>query len=545
MENIQAILSSDLTWIILLPLIGSLIVYVSPTKPARWIALAFSAATWMLSLIVFFRILGQGSGFGDLQNLPDFIHRDWINFQAGSVNFKIDYFLGIDGLSLPLVILNGLLTMLAVIGGWEKKRTKEYLALLLFLEAGVMGVFMALDLFLFFLFWEVELAPMFLLIGFWGSDVIKHGMPGRIYSAWKFLLYTFFGSVFMLIGIILLYLHQQGGSATANMQYLAMPGNMLTGTIHLPLIGVTMSLQLLTFLLIFIAFAVKIPMFPFHTWLPDAHTDAPTEVSVILAGVLLKMGAYGLIRVCLTLFPVGVHDFAGWLAVIAVINILYGAAICLVQTDMKKLIAYSSVSHMGIILLGVAAAAGAGNGIFQGAGDEAFRTAALTGATIQMFSHGIITALLFFCVGVIYDHAHTREIAAFGGIAKRTPMLATLFTFAAMASLGLPGLAGFVAEYMVFTSSFRIWTIPTTVAVFTMILTAAYLLWMIKRVFFGPFNPKWNWLPDANFRELIPLFALAGLIVFVGIYPAPLIGVITNSVGAIMANWHTAMAVVR
>ena len=242
---------------------------------------------------------------------------------------------------------------------------------------------------------------------------------------------------------------------------------------------------------------------------------------------------------------VGVSQFAGWLAVIAVINILYGAAICLVQTDMKKLIAYSSVSHMGIILLGVAAAAGAGNGIFPGAGDEAFRAAALTGATIQMFSHGIITALLFFCVGVIYDHAHTREIAVFGGIAKRTPMLATLFTFAAMASLGLPGLAGFVAEYMVFTSSFRIWTIPTAVAVFTMILTAAYLLWMIKRVFFGPFNPRWNWLPDANLRELIPLVALAGLIVFVGIYPAPLIGVITNSVGAIMTNWHSAMAMVR
>jgi NADH-quinone oxidoreductase subunit M len=545
MENIQAIFSSDLTWIILLPLIGSLIVYVSPTRPARWLALAFSAAVFVLSLTVFFRILGAGKGFGDLQNLPDSIHVGWISFLAGSINFKIDYFLGVDGLSLPMVILNGLLTMLAVIGGWEKKRAKEYLALLLFLEAGVMGVFMALDLFLFFLFWEVELAPMFLLIGFWGSDVIKHGMPGRIYSAWKFLLYTFFGSVFMLIGIILLYLHQQGSSATASMQYLALPANTLTGNIQIPLFGITMSLQLLTFLLIFIAFAVKIPMFPFHTWLPDAHTDAPTEVSVILAGVLLKMGAYGLIRICLTLFPVGVHDFAGWLAVIAVINILYGAAICLVQTDMKKLIAYSSVSHMGIILLGVAAAAGAGNGIFQGAGDEAFRTAALTGATIQMFSHGIITGLLFFCVGVIYDHAHTREIAVFGGIAKRMPMLATLFTFAAMASLGLPGLAGFVAEYMVFTSSFRIWTIPTTVAVFTMILTAAYLLWMIQRVFFGPFNPKWNWLPDANARELIPLLALAGLIVLVGIYPAPLIGVITNSLQAIMLNWHTAMAVVR
>jgi len=545
MENIQAIFSSDLTWIILLPLIGSLIVYVSPTKQSRWIALAFSAAVFVLSLTVFFRILGTSNGFGDLQNLPDAIHVDWINFQAGSVNFKIDYFLGVDGLSLPMVILNGLLTMLAVIGGWEKKRAKEYLALLLFLEAGVMGVFMALDLFLFFLFWEVELAPMFLLIGFWGSDTIKHGMPGRIYSAWKFLLYTFFGSVFMLIGIILLYLHQQGSSATASMQYLALPANMVTGNIQLPLTSVTMSLQLLIFLLIFIAFAVKIPMFPFHTWLPDAHTDAPTEVSVILAGVLLKMGAYGLIRVCFTLFPFGVHDFAGWLAVIAVINILYGAAICLVQTDMKKLIAYSSVSHMGIILLGVAAAAGAGNGMFPGAGDEAFRTAALTGATIQMFSHGIITSLLFFCVGVIYDHAHTREISVFGGIAKRTPMLATLFTFAALASLGLPGLAGFVAEYMVFTSSFRIWTIPTTVAVFTMILTAAYLLWMIKRVFFGPSNPRWSWLPDANLRELIPLLALAGLIVFVGVYPAPLIDVITNSVGAIMTNWYNAMALIK
>src|SRR5947209_16664682 len=214
-----------------------------------------------------------------------------------------------------------------------------------------MGVFMAFDLLLFFLFWEVELGPMFLLIGIWGIETIKHGMPGRVYSAWKFLLYTFFGSVFMLMGILLLYFANinNHGAATASMQYFSM--HFLNSPIQIPLIGVTMSLQLLTFLLIFLAFAVKIPMFPFHTWLPDAHTDAPTEVSVILAGILLKMGAYGLIRICFTLFPLGVHDFAGWLAVIAVINILYGAAICLVQTDMKKLIAYSSVSHMGIILL--------------------------------------------------------------------------------------------------------------------------------------------------------------------------------------------------
>src|SRR5215469_494036 len=529
------ILQSDLTWIILLPVIGSIVVYMLPAKLARWAALVFSATTLVITLWVFLSILQTGGGFGDLQNLKDSVNQPWINFRAGSLHIKVNFFLGVDGLSLPMVILNALLTMLSVIGGWEKKRVKDYMALLLFLEAGVMGVFMALDLFLFFLFWEVELAPMFLLIGVWGSDTIKHGVPGRVYSAWKFLLFTFFGSVFMLAGIILLYVNK--GGVTASMPYFIT--HQITGSVQIPLTTVTMSLQLLTFLLIFIAFAVKIPMFPFHTWLPDAHTDAPTEVSVILAGVLLKMGAYGLIRICFSLFPEGVHEFAGWLAVIAVINILYGAAICLVQKDMKKLIAYSSVSHMGIILLGVAAAAGAGNGIFQGPTDMAFRQAALTGATVQMFSHGIITGLLFFCVGVIYDHAHTREIAVFGGVAKRMPMLGTLFTFAALASLGLPGLAGFVAEYMVFTSSFRIWTIPTIIAVFTMILTAAYLLWMIKRVFFGPFNKKWDWLPDANVRELVPLLALAVLIVIVGLYPKLLIDVITPSLQAIM---HTAVA---
>src|SRR5881227_1563886 len=434
-----------------------------------------------------------------------------------------------------MVVLNALLSMLAVIGGWEKKRVKEYMALLLLLEAGVMGVFLALDLLLFFLFWEVELAPMFLLIGIWGAEVIKHGMPGRIYSAWKFLLYTFFGSVFMLAGILLLYF--TGGGTTADMQHFST--HFVTGNVQIPLIGVTMSLQLLTFLLIFVAFAVKIPMFPFHTWLPDAHTDAPTEVSVILAGILLKMGAYGLIRVCLTLLPGGIHEFAIWLAVLAAINIIYGAAICLVQSDMKKLIAYSSVSHMGVVLLGVAAAAGT---ITSSNQVSPFGMAALTGATIQMFSHGIITGMLFFCVGVIYDHAHTREISVFGGVAKQMPLLATLFTFAGLASLGLPGLAGFVAEYITFTSSYQVWNVVTIVSVFTMILTAAYLLWMLKRVFYGPFNTKWSWLPDANLRETIPLFALAAVIVLVGIYPKFYIDVITPSLSQIM---HGVSAAIR
>ncbi len=528
------IFASDLTWIILLPVLGSVAVIAAPRSIARWLALGFSAATFVLSLVILFNIATNGhpQPFGNLNNLPDSIHTSWIDIKAGAVDIKIDYFLGVDGLSLPMVILNALLTMLAVIGGWEKVRVKEYMALLLVLEAGVMGVFMALDLLLFFLFWEVELAPMFLLIGIWGSEVIKHGMPGRVYSAWKFLLYTFFGSVFMLAGILLLYFTNVNnhGTATASMQYFAT--HYFNGTINV--FGITMGLQLLTFLLIFLAFAVKIPMFPFHTWLPDAHTDAPTEVSVILAGILLKMGAYGLIRICFTLFPFGVNAFAPVLAVLAIINIIYGAGICLVQTDMKKLIAYSSVSHMGIILLGVAAAA---TSIDLTHGTlNAFGMAALTGATIQMFSHGIITGLLFFCVGVIYDHAHTREIAVFGGVAKRMPMLATLFTFAGLASLGLPGLAGFVAEYMAFTGSYQSLPVVTTICVFTMILTASYLLWMLKRVFYGPFNTRWNWLPDANLRECIPLFALAAVIVFVGIYPTPLVNVITPSLNHILTH---------
>jgi len=345
-------------------------------------------------------------------------------------------------------------------------------------------------------------------------------MPGRIYSAWKFLLYTFFGSIFMFAGILLVYF--KAGGLDASMNFLSQ--HLVGGTVSF--LGITMGAQLLIFLLIFMAFAIKIPMFPFHTWLPDAHTDAPTEVSVILAGVLLKMGAYGLIRVCLAVAPAGMQAFAPWLAVLAVINIIYGAAICLAQKDMKKLIAYSSVSHMGIVLLGVAAAAGLGG--------ANFRMMAITGATVQMFAHGIITGMLFFCVGVIYDHAHTREIKAFGGVAKRMPLLATLFTFAGLASLGLPGLAGFIAEYMTFTSSFASWPVVTIICVFTMILTAGYLLWMLKRVFYGPFNVKWNGLPDVNLREAIPLFALAVLVVFVGVYPAVLVNMITPSLQALM-----------
>ncbi|HEX7735515.1 MAG TPA: NADH-quinone oxidoreductase subunit M [Ktedonobacteraceae bacterium] len=528
------IFSNALTWTLLLPVIGGVIALLVPEKVARWAALLFTLATFAVTIGVFVNILATGGfgGFGDLAHPQFEVKVAWIHFVANSLQFNVDYHLGVDGLSMPMVLLNALLTVLAVIGGWKKMRVREYMALLLLLEAGVMGVFISLDLFLFFLMWEVELAPMFLLIGIWGSDTMKHGMPGRIYSAWKFLLYTFFGSIFMLAGILLLYfmVGQQTGTYDASIAYLSQ--HLVSGDISV--LGITVGAQLLIFLLIFMAFAVKIPMFPFHTWLPDAHTDAPTEVSVILAGVLLKMGAYGLIRICLSVAPAGAQAFAPWMAVIAAINILYGAAICLAQTDMKKLIAYSSVSHMGVILLGVAAAA-------SGLGGPDFRMAALTGAVVQMFSHGIITGMLFFCVGVIYDHAHTREIAAFGGVAKRMPLLATLFTFAGLASLGLPGLAGFIAEYMTFTSSYASWPVVTVVSVFTMILTAAYLLWMLKRVFYGPFNPRWDWLPDANVRESIPLIVLAVLIVIVGIYPPILVDVITPTLQALMHGFGVAI----
>ncbi len=518
------IFSNPLTWVLFLPVVGALLGLAVPERFSRWVALFFAAATFALTLGIFFYIaITYNYDFGNLSSAKSIrlpIDVSWIRFQANHLQFNVHYNLGVDGLSLPMVVLNALLTMLAVIGGWKKPRVKEYLALLLLLETGVMGVFLSLDLFLFFLFWEVELAPMFLLIGIWGSETIKHGVPGRIYSAWKFLIYTFFGSIFMLAGILLVYFKTGGSDASiVNLSQHLVGGN-------ISFLGITASAQLLIFLLIFTAFAIKIPMFPFHTWLPDAHTDAPTEVSVILAGVLLKMGAYGLIRICLSVAPAGAQAFAPWLAVIAVINILYGAAICLVQKDMKKLIAYSSVSHMGIILLGVAAALGTSS--------AAFREAALTGATVQMFCHGIITGMLFFCVGVIYDHAHTREIAVFGGVAKRMPLLATFFTFAGLASLGLPGLAGFIAEYMTFTSSYASWPVITAISVFTMILTAAYLLWMLKRVFYGPFNSKWDWLPDTSLREMIPLISLAVVIVFVGIYPAFLIDMITPTLHAML-----------
>src|SRR5215469_2022345 len=332
-----------LTAIVFLPALAGLLVILAPERLTRWIAAAFTLAVFLLCLWLYFGLLnGSATNFGSVMNPQWYIDQPWINVTLNTFHFRVDYALGTDGLSMPMLILNGLLSFLAVIGSWRiEKRIKFYMAMLLFLETGVMGVFSAFDLFLFILFWEVELIPMFLLIGIWGGT-------RREYAAWKFLIYTLVGSSFTLAGIFFIYVRT--GASTALFTHYAAVATSITGSV--PFFGLSFSLPLVLFLLLFVGFAVKIPVWPVHTWLPDAHTEAPTAVSVLLAGVLLKMGAYGLIRICLGFVPHGATDFAPVLGIFAAINVLWGAGASMVQKDMKKMIAYSSVSHMGYVLLG-------------------------------------------------------------------------------------------------------------------------------------------------------------------------------------------------
>jgi NADH-quinone oxidoreductase subunit M len=513
-----------LTFIVFVPTFLGLFILLLPERVTRVTALVGSALVFALSLWLYFGLLGGSPiNYGTVLDPQWFISKPWINTTIGSFHFQINYALGTDGLSMPLIILNALLTLLAVIGSWHiSQRIKLYMALMLLLETGVMGVFASFDLFLFILFWEIELIPMFLLIGIWGGT-------RREYAAWKFLLFTLVGSSITLAGIFLLYV--ETGSQSAAFGYFASSAHQVHGT--LPFFGAAVSLPLVVFLLLLFGFAVKIPIWPLHTWLPDAHTEAPTAVSVLLAGVLLKMGAYGLIRVCLGFIPEGAMIFAPVLAVIAAVNVLWGAGASMIQRDMKKMIAYSSVSHMGYVLLGVAAAAVAGSAAIN------FRAAALTGATLQMFTHGTITGMLFFCVGVLYDKAHTRDIDIFGGIGQKMPALLLLFSVACFASLGLPGLSGFVSEYLVFTGSFGLLPAVTIASAFGIVLTAGYLLWTLKRAFYGPLNLKWSWLTDATVRERIPLVSLALVILLIGVYPAPLVNLLGPSLHQILTTVQT------
>ncbi len=433
----------------------------------------------------------------------------YINFEPGNNKLQFvervpwiksigaQYFLGMDGISLPMVILTALLTFLAVIASWNiQLRPKEYFVLILLLETGMLGVFLALDFVLFYIFWEVVLVPMYFLIGVWGG-------ARREYAAIKFFIYTLLGSVIMLVGILILYF--VSGLNTFSMIEL-IQGNY------------SQSIQNLVFIAFFIGFAIKVPIFPFHTWLPDAHVEAPTAVSVLLAGVLLKMGSYGFLRISLPILPEAFKRMAFAIAVLAVINIIYGALVAMMQHDLKKLVAYSSVSHMGYVMLGIAAAT----------------ATATNGAILQMFNHGCITGMLFLLVGLIYERTHTREIAELGGLMGKVPILAGILSFTALASLGLPGLSGFVGEFLVLLGSYGIYPLATAIAAGGIVLTAGYLLWTIQRVNLGVLKERYAELVDVNIRELSTLVPLVIVIIVVGVYPPPILNIINPTAIALV-----------
>lgn len=479
-----------LSLILWLPVIGALLVLLLGRERvmARSVALVFTAIPLVISTWLF---ISYDRAYDGIQFVERFT---WIP----AIN--AEYFLGVDGLSLPLVWLTCILGFLAVFVSWNvTHRVREYFALLLVLQTSVLGVFVSLDFLLFFLFWELELIPMYLLIANWGSPP---PVGRREYSAMKFLIYTLFGSAFMLLGMLALYFSNGNSWDLMAMQG---QGNLLAdGLIPVSLI----------FWLIMIAFLVKLPVVPFHTWLPDAHTDAPTAVSVMLAGVLLKMGGYGLLRIGVGIFPEEVLAVAGLFAAVAVVSILYGAAITIVQKDLKRLVAYSSVSHMGFVILGI----------------SAMNEVGLTGAALQMFTHGTITGLMFMMVGLVYDKAHTRQIPELGGIASKMPFITIMMMLAGLASLGLPSMSGFVAELVVFLGSFEVWPVAAVMGAFGVVLASGYILWMMQRAFFGPFNKALHGLRDATVVEGIAPVAILAVIFMVGVWPMVIIEVITPAI---------------
>ena len=426
----------------------------------------------------------------------------WI--RADDVGFTVKYALGVDGLSMPLVLLTSLLTVVAVLVSWKiELRPKEYFAWLLVLETSVLGVFSALDLLFFFAFWELELLPMFLLISIWGSG-------NRNYSALKFVLYTVFGSAFMLVGFLAL------GVSAETFDFREIR-SVDAAAAFLPAQAI--------FAFILIAFAVKLPVVPLHTWLPDAHTDAPTAVSVMLAGVLLKMGGYGVLRLLLTIMPDIGADADLALAIVGTVSIVYGAIVTMRQTDLKRLVAYSSVSHMGFVLLGVSALGVTG----------------LSGAAMQLVTHGLITGMLFVMVGLVYDRTHTREIGEMRGLVHHLPLLGAGMVFAGIAGLGLPALAGFVSEITIFLGAFGRHEAPVIVSLLGVLLAAGYILWALERTFFGPRDEKWSGLRDArHWWEFTPIVGLGLLIVLLGVYPSVVLDVLEQGVAPIARGLEAA-----
>ena len=474
-------MSGYLTAILFFPILGAVLLAGIPGSnrtAIRQATLLVSAIHFLIAAPLWWLYQPGGAEYQFVDRVP------WIE------SLGIEYHLGVDGVSILLTLLTVLLTPLAVLGSWRyiEHHVKEFHILLLVLTTGMLGVFFALDLFVFYVFWELMLVPMYFIIGVWGGE-------RRIYAAVKFFLYTFIGGLLMLVGILALYFHHQQAT-----------GMYTTSLADLLSVDVPGSLQLALFLAFAIAFAIKVPMFPFHTWLPDAHVQAPAAGSVILAGVLLKMGTYGFYRFAMPLFPDAAQAAMPWIAGLAVVGIIYGAMVALVQPNVKKLVAYSSVSHLGFVMLGL----------------YALNATGVQGSVIQMINHGVSTGALFFICGMLYERRHTYEIAEFGGLAGVMPWFAVLFMIVTLSSIGLPGLNGFVGEFLILVGMFPSHPWMTGIATAGVILAAYYMLRMFQRVMFGDVEREENrGLPDLSGRELAVLLPLVALIVWIGVYPAP------------------------
>jgi NADH-quinone oxidoreductase subunit M len=491
-----------LSLITFIPLLGAILIMFIPrerTKAVKWTSILISLVPLALSTWLWFVYKANGAQF-PASKMQFMVDLPWIK-QLG-----VHYLMAVDGVSVPMVFLTTLLVPICLIYSLIiENRPKEYFWLFLVLETGMLGTFCALDFFLFYVFWELTLVPMYFLIGVWGG-------PRREYAAIKFFLYTLVGSVAMLLAMLALYFRTS--PHTFNMLQMAANG----GMDHALATWAPM-----VFWGLFLGFAVKVPIWPLHTWLPDAHVEAPTAGSVILAGVLLKMGTYGFLRIILPILPETSRAFWIPIAVLALISIVYGALVAMAQKDLKKLIAYSSVNHMGYVILGIAAAVSATHMTLDD------RAMALNGAMMQMFAHGIITGALFLLVGVVYERAHTRDLDSFGGLWSRVPVFGGLFMLACFASLGLPTLAGFIGEFFVFRGAFAASIPITAIGCIGIVVTAAYLLWTVQRVLLGPPNAKYEKMPDADTREIVCLTPLLALTILFGVWPAPLLNIINTA----------------